>query len=53
MYAITYKRRNDEVVDVQEKNDAVADAQKKHDASCGCTMQLQMYKRRMMQVVVV
>ena len=49
MYAITYKRRNDEVADVQEKNDAVVDAQKKNDASCGCTMQMRMYNRRMIK----
>ena len=49
LYAITYKRRNDEVADVQEKNDAVVDAQKKNDASCGCTMQMRMYKRRMIK----
>ena len=46
---------------VRDKNDAVIDAQKKNDASCECTiplwmykrimMQLQMHKRRMMQVV--
>ena len=37
----------DIVVDVQEKNDAIIDAQKNNDASCKCTMQLQMYKKRM------
>ena len=37
----------DTVEDVQQKNDAVTDAQKKNDASCGCTMQLRMYNRRM------
>ena len=39
----------DIVVDVQEKNDAVTDAQKKNDASCKCTMQLWMYKKRMLK----
>ena len=39
----------DTVADVQEKNDAVTDAQKKNDASCECTMQLQMYKKRMLK----
>ena len=39
----------DTVVDVQEKNDAVTDAQKKNDASCKCTMQLRMYKKRMLK----
>ena len=39
----------DAVTDVQEKNDAVTDAQKKNDASCGCTMQLWMYKRKMIK----
>ena len=29
----------------------VADAQNKNDARCGCTMKLQMHKRRMMQVL--
>ena len=37
------------VADVQEKNDAVIDAQNKNDASCKCTMQLQMYKKRMLK----
>ena len=35
------------VEDVQEKNDAIIDAQKKNDASCKCTIQLQMYQKRM------
>ena len=39
----------DTVVDVQEKNDAVTDAKKKNDTSCKCTMQLQMYKKRMLK----
>ena len=39
----------DTVVDVQEKNDAVTYTQKKNDASCECTMQLQMYKKRMLK----
>ena len=42
-------RMYDIVVDVQEKNDAVTDAQKKNDASCECTMQLRMYKKRMLK----
>ena len=46
MYAITYKRRNDEVAD---KNDAVIDAQKKNNASCECTIQLRMYKKRILK----
>ena len=29
--------------------DAVADVQEKNDESCGCTMQLHMYKRNMMK----
>ena len=37
------------VADVQEKNDVVTDAQNKNDASCKCTMQLQMYKKRMLK----
>ena len=37
----------DTIADVQEKNDAIIDTQKKNDASCKCTMQLQMYKKRM------
>ena len=40
---------NDTVVDVQEKNDAVTNAKKKNDASCKCTMQLWMYKKRMLK----
>ena len=36
----------DIVADVREKNDAIIDAQKKNNASCKCTMQLQMYKKR-------
>ena len=39
----------DTVADVQEKNDAVTDAQNKNDASRECTMQLQMYKKRMLK----
>ena len=42
-------RIQDTVVDVQEKRDSVTDAQKKNDASCKCTMQLQMYKKRMLK----
>ena len=38
-----------QVMNVQEKNDAVTDAQKKNDASCECTMQLWMYKKRMLK----
>ena len=38
-----------QVMNVQEKNDAVTDAQKKNDASCECTMQLRMYKKRMLK----
>ena len=38
----------DIVVDVQEKNDAITYSQKKNDASCKCTMQLQIYKKRML-----
>ena len=34
---------------VQEKNDAVVDTKNKNDASCGCTMKLRMYKRRMIK----
>ena len=34
---------------VADKNDAATDAQKKNDASCKCTMQLQMYKKRMLK----
>ena len=34
---------------VADKNDAVIDAQKKNDASCECTMQLRMYKKRMLK----
>ena len=41
--------KNDEVVDEQKKNDEVADAQKKNDASYGCTMQLKIYKKRMIK----
>ena len=41
--------RYDTVADVQEKNDAIKDAQKKNDASCKCTMQLHMYKKRMLK----
>ena len=37
----------DTIADVQEKNDVVTDVEKKNDASCKCTMQLQMYKKRM------
>ena len=37
----------DTIAYVQEKNDAIIDTQKKNDASCKCTMQLQMYKKRM------
>ena len=40
-------RMYDIVGDVQEKNDAIINAQKKNDASCKCTMQLLMYKKRM------
>ena len=39
----------DTIVDVQEKNDVVTDAQKKNDASYQYTMQLQMYKKRMVK----
>ena len=39
----------DTIADVQEKNDAVTDAQKKNDASCKCTMQLRIYKKRMLK----
>ena len=39
----------DTIADVQEKNDAVTDAQKKNDASCKCTMQLRMQKKRMLK----
>ena len=42
-------RMYDTVADVQEKNDAVTDAQKKNDVSCKCTMQLRMYKKRMLK----
>ena len=35
---------------VVDKNDAVIYAQKKNDASCECTIQFQMYKRRMIQL---
>ena len=38
------------VADGQEKNHSVTDAQKKNDASCKCTMQLRMYKKRMLKV---
>ena len=39
----------DTVANVQEKKYAVTDAQKNNDASCKCTMQLQMYKKRMLK----
>ena len=39
----------DTIADVQEKNDVVTDAQKKNDTSCECTMQLRMYKKRMLK----
>ena len=39
----------DIVADVQKKNDAVTNAQKKNDASCKYTMQLRMYKKRMLK----
>ena len=39
----------DTIMDVQEKNVAVTDAQKKNDASCEWTMQLWMYKKRMLK----
>ena len=39
----------DAVAVVQEKNDAVVDTKNKNDASCGCTMKLRMYKRRMIK----
>ena len=39
----------DTVVDVQEKNNAVIDVEKKNDASSKCTMQLRMYKKRMLK----
>ena len=39
----------DTIADVQEKNDTVTDAQNKNGASCKCTMQLWMYKKRMLK----
>ena len=38
----------DTVAYVQEKDDVVTYAQKKNDASCKCTMQFRMYKKRML-----
>ena len=37
------------VTGAQKNNDAITDAQKKNDASCKCTMQFQMYKKRMLK----
>ena len=39
----------DTIRDVQENNDVVTDAQKNNDASCKCTMQLRMYKKRILK----
>ena len=39
----------DTIADIQEKNNVVIDAQKKNDASCECTMQLCINKKRMLK----
>ena len=39
----------DTIVNVHEKNDIVTDTQKNNDVSCKCTMQLWMYKKRMLK----
>ena len=39
----------DTIVDVQEKKDAVTYIQNKNDASWECTIQLRMYKKRMLK----